>query len=668
MRSLLFFLCVLGVAAASLVPDSTQLKHLKETCLAQLESADGGIGEAAVQKAAAAVAQQLNIKKEAVLPACLIADVERALHGRRLQQNDDDDAWDQGIASVQPRLSINAISNRDDEDMYKIMYLMAMEQFMYHTKQTGNYAYYAIAAIHGLHFDYNQQTPPGEQGWCKHDHAQFPTWHRPYMRLYELGLQKSCYKVANRFVDEEMRLAGNRTCAILRAPWWDIVKGETPGILQRKTVMVYNKDGTELTEKRNPLRKYCFKTDTASNKEGSKSAGDCVNRSKSWASAMRNLAANTATALKAFYRGPWACTNTWQGNGCSGNLEGTHNTWHQAIGGDVVWLAWATYDPLFWLFHMAMDRYLYLWQIASNGNEYVGGNQYKPFPKAVACGAKIKSCGVSYGSHKTGSQNKKSTSLKAMRVMSDDEVALELLGSVADTSGDDAMSPQAIAYLAEALQELPHNPDTFEWNAVFNRLDPNALKDRTFSLHVFLNNRGSQGLGQLPYTDSGRIDVTELHLREDYCGSYGGFVTYMGDMPGHIHKNRTVPVPLSPCLKRNGVFTNIAAKNPSDPTAGPVHLPVKRSDLTVLCVDGHGKDCTKVIRHSYALGLGWQAMTDQYNPASQMFTSPAEGAHIASIAALGPAAEAQLYTLGLQKPERVIPDLKYLHVAQVDEF
>lgn len=79
------------------------------------------------------------------------------------------------------------------------------------------------------------------------------------MKLYELGLQKSCYKVANRFVDEEQRLAGNRTCAILRAPWWDIVKGETPNILQRKTVLVYNKDGTELIEKRNPLRKYCFK-------------------------------------------------------------------------------------------------------------------------------------------------------------------------------------------------------------------------------------------------------------------------------------------------------------------------------------------------------------------------------------------------------------------------
>lgn len=88
----------------------------------------------------------------------------------------------------------------------------------------------------------------------------------------------------------------------------------------------------------------------------------------------------------------------------------------------------------------------------------------------------------------------------------------------------------------------------------------------------------------------------------------------------------------------------------------------------VLCVDGKGKDCSHVIRHSYALGLGWQAMTDVYNPARQMFVSPAEAAHIASIAAAGPAAEVQLATLGLTKPDRVLPNLQYLHVQQVDEF
>lgn len=90
--------------------------------------------------------------------------------------------------------------------------------------------------------------------------------------------------------------------------------------------------------------------------------------------------------------------------------------------------------------------------------------------------------------------------------------------------------------------------------------------------------------------------------------------------------------------------------------------------LQVLCVDGTGEDCTKAIHNSYALGLGWQATTDHYNPTWQMFVSPAEGAQIASIAALGPAAEEQLSMMGLQKPARVLPDMKYLYVAQADDF
>lgn len=57
-----------------------------------------GSGDAAVQQAAEAVAQQLNVTKESVLPACLIAGVELSFHGRSLLQ-DDDDNWDEGIAS-----------------------------------------------------------------------------------------------------------------------------------------------------------------------------------------------------------------------------------------------------------------------------------------------------------------------------------------------------------------------------------------------------------------------------------------------------------------------------------------------------------------------------------------------------------------------------------------
>lgn len=90
--------------------------------------------------------------------------------------------------------------------------------------------------------------------------------------------------------------------------------------------------------------------------------------------------------------------------------------------------------------------------------------------------------------------------------------------------------------------------------------------------------------------------------------------------------------------------------------------------LQVLCVDGLGQDCSQVIRNHFALGLGWQVATDQYNPTRQMFTSQQEEAHIASIAAAGPAAEEQMTILGLQKPERTVPGLQYLHVEQVDTF
>ncbi len=43
------------------------------------------------------MAKQLNVTKEAVLPACLIADVELSMHGRSLLQDDDD--WNEGINS-----------------------------------------------------------------------------------------------------------------------------------------------------------------------------------------------------------------------------------------------------------------------------------------------------------------------------------------------------------------------------------------------------------------------------------------------------------------------------------------------------------------------------------------------------------------------------------------
>jgi hypothetical protein len=38
--------------------------------------------------------------------------------------------------------------------------------------------------------------PSRARRFCRHDNAHFASWHRPYMRLYELGLQRACFTVS----------------------------------------------------------------------------------------------------------------------------------------------------------------------------------------------------------------------------------------------------------------------------------------------------------------------------------------------------------------------------------------------------------------------------------------------------------------------------------------
>lgn len=57
-------------------------------------------------------------------------------------------------------------------------------------------SYYQIAGIHGRPFAawdgvHSASGPSGDQdtGYCTHNSILFPSWHRPYMALYEVGQQ-----------------------------------------------------------------------------------------------------------------------------------------------------------------------------------------------------------------------------------------------------------------------------------------------------------------------------------------------------------------------------------------------------------------------------------------------------------------------------------------------
>lgn len=100
-----------------------------------------------------------------------------------------------------------------------------------------------------------------------------------------------------------------------------------------------------------------------------------------------------------------------------------------------------------------------------------------------------------------------------------------------------------------------------------------------------------------------------------------------------------------------------------------VHSRYPFINTQVLCVDGKGQDCTELVKNAYSLGLGWQASTDSYNPAVQMFSSPHIAHQVSLMAVSEPETDAgpRLRALGLEQPQRPLP-LPYLHTQQVDSF
>lgn len=86
---------------------------------------------------------------------------------------------------VHPRLEIRRLQNNADQ--FNI-YLLALEALQ-KTSQSNKLSYYQIMGIHGVPFkswDSVQRSSNGGGGYCTHSSNLFPTWHRPYVALYEV--------------------------------------------------------------------------------------------------------------------------------------------------------------------------------------------------------------------------------------------------------------------------------------------------------------------------------------------------------------------------------------------------------------------------------------------------------------------------------------------------
>ena len=157
----------------------------------------------------------------------LIGIITSIAYGAPLQ-NEQDSHFDKrasylaitGLASsgTHPRLEIRQLQQNT---VQWNLYLLALNQFK-GMSQADKSSYYQVSGIHGRPFipwDGVSFTPGQNGGYCTHEIVLFPTWHRPYLALYEQILYGIVQQVANEMTqDKATYVAAAKT---FRTPYWD---------------------------------------------------------------------------------------------------------------------------------------------------------------------------------------------------------------------------------------------------------------------------------------------------------------------------------------------------------------------------------------------------------------------------------------------------------------
>jgi len=210
----------------------------------------------------------------------------------------------------------------------------------------------------------------------------FPTWHRPYVALYEQLLQQHALSIAKQYQDQQRWLSAAQT---VRAPYWDWATNSVPPpeVISLQTVNIITPDGNT-TAVPNPLYQYTFNPidpsfpDPYSNWQTTirhpddPNSPDASTDSQALASELSSLQSDiTSSTYNLLTR-----VNTWpafsnhtpgDGGSSSNSLEAIHDEIHGIVGGQMGDPAVAGFDPIFFLHHCNVDRLLSLWAAVNPG-------------------------------------------------------------------------------------------------------------------------------------------------------------------------------------------------------------------------------------------------------------------------------------------------------------
>ncbi|KAI9835969.1 MAG: hypothetical protein M1837_003559 [Sclerophora amabilis] len=308
--------------------------------------------------------------------------------------------------SVPFRLEIRQLQRNPDQWN---LYLLGLDRLQ-SVDQRELLSHYQMAGIHGRPFRPwdDVQATAGEEssGYCNHSSVLFPTWHRPYLALYEVtspsptislwwtlidNVQQALYSIVQEIAGEFRGADRNRYAAAaanFRMPYWDWAAAPSDGrgvlpdsVGGSQTVQVRTPTGT--TTIRNPLFSYTFRPLNTQELPNAPF--------RAWPSTLRYPTNNTANAVSrnnlvgqqldnnrltlrnrlynlfTSYPNYTNFSNKgWIPNdgGNYDSLESLHDQIHGLVGsgGHMGSVDYAAFDPIFWLHHTMVDRIFAIWQ------------------------------------------------------------------------------------------------------------------------------------------------------------------------------------------------------------------------------------------------------------------------------------------------------------------
>ncbi|KAB5551230.1 hypothetical protein GE09DRAFT_1223030 [Coniochaeta sp. 2T2.1] len=281
-------------------------------------------------------------------------------------------------------------NNRDQWTLYLLG--LSMMQF---TNQTDNISWYKITGIHGVPFETWADVEPVEgseqTGYCTHISVLFPTWHRPYVSLYENILYSKIQDIASLWPNQEDRTRYQKAAANWRIPYWDWAADPPAGesVLPKSIggsafIDVSGPNGDQRIA--NPLYSYEFKP---------LDAPDFLNTAPwdVWPRTVRAPTTNDTSAqsnntlveialkgelgslqqrvynLLSNYPNYTEFSNEgWipdQSNKSYDSIESVHDVIHNIAGGvegHMAYIPFSAFDPIFFLHHANVDRLFAMWQ------------------------------------------------------------------------------------------------------------------------------------------------------------------------------------------------------------------------------------------------------------------------------------------------------------------